>query len=505
MGLDIGRTAPISPPPDPASRFGCRKSAEGTAPPAADLLGRNEIGSVQFNSTAFFLFFPIVAVLYFALGLQARRWLLLAASLFFYAFWSVPFSLLLVLSTFVDYFAAAVISGSRRQVVRRSALIGSLVVNLGLLGLFKYADFFTNSAYSLFGVRPWPELDLILPLGISFYTFQTISYTIDVYRGQIEARKSILDVALYVSFFPQLVAGPIIRASILIPALRVKHAVDWIRIRAGLALIIWGLLKKVLIADSMAPIVEEAYANPGEMSGLALLTATYAFAVQIYCDFSGYTDIAIGCARILGVDLPKNFDAPYLACSIREFWRRWHISLSTWLRDYLYIPLGGSRKGETRTYLNLMTTMLIGGLWHGAGWNWVVWGGLQGVLMSIERLFGIPETPPQRLVPGILRWLVTIHLVCASWVLFRAASLEDAMLIFGRMATASPGLAFDLWWPTILLLAVAASGLLKLRQRLIAAMASQPILATLLSLAMLALLAAVIRGSRNPEFIYFQF
>ncbi len=460
---------------------------------------------MQFNSTAFLLFFPIVAALYFALGLQLRRWLLLIASLYFYAFWSVPFSLLLVLSTLVDYSAAAVISNSNRTAVRRTALVGSLVVNLGLLGLFKYADFFSDSAYSLFGTRPWPELDLILPLGISFYTFQTISYTIDVYRGHIAARKSILDVALYVSFFPQLVAGPIIRADVLIPALRIKHALDWDRIRGGLALILWGLGKKVLIADGMAPIVQEAYANPSEMSGLALLTATYAFAVQIYCDFSGYTDIAIGCARILGVDLPKNFDAPYLSCSIREFWRRWHISLSTWLRDYLYIPLGGSRKGAARTYVNLLTTMLIGGLWHGAGWNWVVWGGLQGLMMSIERLLGIPEMPPDRLVWRVLRWFVTIHLVCASWVLFRVENLGDAGVVFSRMATAAPGLQFDLGWPTVALLIVVASGLFGCRQRFIEGMRTHPRIAAIASIVILTLLAAVVRGSRNPEFIYFQF
>jgi len=460
---------------------------------------------VQFNSTAFFLFFPIVAVLYFALGLRLRRWLLLFASLFFYAFWSVPFSLLLVLSTLLDYFAAAIISGSSRTAVRRTALVGSLALNLGLLGLFKYADFFSDSAYSLMGVRPWPELDLILPLGISFYTFQTISYTIDVYRGHIEARKSLLDVALYVSFFPQLVAGPIIRADVLIPALRIKHAVDWERIRSGLALVIWGLLKKVLVADSMAPIVQEAYANPSEMSGLALLTATYAFAVQIYCDFSGYTDIAIGCSRILGIELPKNFDSPYLACSIREFWRRWHISLSTWLRDYLYIPLGGSRKGDGRTYVNLMTTMLIGGLWHGAGWNWVAWGGLQGLVMSLERLLGIPETPPKAILWRLLRWAVTIHIVCASWVLFRAESLHDAGEVYSRILSAAPGLEFDLLWPVAMLVLVVVSGMLGLRQRMIDAMSRRAALATVISVLALLLLAAIIRGSRNPEFIYFQF
>ncbi len=379
------------------------------------------------------------------------------------------------------------------------------MLNLGLLGLFKYADFFSDSAYSLLGVRPWPELDLILPLGISFYTFQTISYTIDVYRGHIEARKSILDVALYVSFFPQLVAGPIIRADVLIPALRVKHSVDWERIRSGLALVIWGLSKKVLVADAMAPIVQEAYGNPNEMSGISLLTATYAFAVQIYCDFSGYTDIAIGCARILGVELPKNFDAPYLSCSIREFWRRWHISLSTWLRDYLYIPLGGSRKGEGRTYVNLLTTMLIGGLWHGAGWNWVAWGGLQGIIMSLERLVGIPETPPKRMFWRLVRWLVTIHIVCASWVLFRAESLGDAGIVYERILTGAPGMAFDLLWPVVMLLIVVGSDLLGLRQRLVDLMRERPFLATVMSILTLVVLAAVIRGSRNPEFIYFQF
>ncbi|MGA1393863.1 MAG: MBOAT family O-acyltransferase, partial [Phycisphaerales bacterium] len=209
--------------------------------------------------------------------------------------------------------------------------------------------------------------------------------------------------------------------------------------------------------------------------------------------------------RILGVELPKNFDAPYLSCSIREFWRRWHISLSTWLRDYLYIPLGGSRKGEGRTYVNLLTTMLIGGLWHGAGWNWVAWGGLQGIIMSLERLVGIPETPPKRMFWKLVRWLVTIHIVCASWVLFRAESLGDAGIVFERILTGAPGMAFDLLWPVAMLLIVVGSDLLGLRQRLVDLMRERPFLATVMSVLTLVILAAVIRGSRNPEFIYFQF
>jgi D-alanyl-lipoteichoic acid acyltransferase DltB (MBOAT superfamily) len=460
---------------------------------------------MQFNSIAFFLFFPTVAILYYLLGLTARRWLLLASSLFFYAFWSVPFSLLLVLSALVDYFAAIAIDRFRGRIGSLIALLSSLAINLGLLGLFKYANFFSDSAYALFGARPWPTLDLILPLGISFYTFQTISYTIDVYRGQIRARKSLLDVAIYVSFFPQLVAGPIIRAAILIPALRVKHLLDWERVRSGFALILWGLAKKVLIADSMAPIVQEAYSNPDEMSGVALLTATYAFAVQIYCDFSGYTDIAIGCARILGIDLPKNFDAPYLSCSIREFWRRWHISLSTWLRDYLYIPLGGSRKSEARTYVNLLTTMLIGGLWHGAGWNWVVWGGLQGAVMSIERMLGISETAPRGMALRLTRWVVTIHIVCASWVLFRAQSLGDAMTVYHRILTVASGVQFDLLWPSLALLTVVASGLLGLRARFVNLISTRPVIAVAIGVVMLLLFAGIFHSGRNPEFIYFQF
>lgn len=458
-----------------------------------------------FNSAAYFVFLPLVAFLFYVLPLYWRRYLLLIASYFFYGWWSVPFCSLLVLSTVLDYSMARMIDASDDPRRRRLGLLLSLMGNLGVLSLFKYADFFSSSAYSLLGVRPWPELDLVLPLGISFYTFQTMSYTIDVYRGHLRARQSLLDVALYVSFFPQLVAGPIIRADTLIPQLRRQDAADWLLIRSGIALVVWGMTKKVFFADAMAPIVNEAYANPEIMSGAALLSATYAFAIQIYCDFSGYSDIAIGSALILGIRLPANFRQPYLSTSIREFWRRWHISLSTWLRDYLYIPLGGSRRGPTRTQINLMITMLLGGLWHGAGWNWVVWGGLQGALMSIERVLGVSEAPPREPLRFAFRWFVTFHLVCLSWVFFRSADIEQALSIVGRIGRFAPGEAFVLAWPVVLVILLVGVELARGRTRFVALFQHAPRATFWLAAAAAVAFLLAFRGVSNPEFIYFQF
>lgn len=458
-----------------------------------------------FNSTLYLVFLPAVAVLYYALPLAWKRFMLLVASYVFYGVWSVPFCSLLLASTIIDYSASRVIDSTTSTVRRKAALLCSVVANLGVLAVFKYADFFSDSAYALFEVRPWPELDWVLPLGISFYTFQTMSYTIDVYRGHIRARKSITDVALYVSFFPQLVAGPIIRADTLIPQLRQERPADWPLIRAGIALVVWGLVKKVWFADSMAPIVNEVYSDHAAFSGLALLTATYAFAVQIYCDFSGYTDIAIGSAMILGVRLPANFNDPYLSCSIREFWRRWHISLSTWLRDYLYIPLGGSRYRPTRTQANLMITMILGGLWHGAGWNWVVWGGLQGVLMSIERMLGLSEGRPKSVAVIVVRWAITFHLVCLSWVFFRAADLGQASEILTRIATVAPGEGYALLHPVAILVLLLCSETLRFRKRFVTFIGRRPAMAFWLAAAAFVLFSLMFRGERSPEFIYFQF
>ena len=458
-----------------------------------------------FNSSIYLVFLPVIAFLYFAMPLYWRRYLLLVASYFFYGWWSIPFCGLLVLSTVVDYTAARVIQESESSGRKRAALLVSLTANLGVLSLFKYADFFSDSAYSFFGARPWPELDLILPLGISFYTFQTMSYTIDVYRGHLKARKSLLDVAIYVSFFPQLVAGPIIRSDTLLPQLRRELKPDWLLIRSGIALIIWGMTKKVFFADAMAPIVNEAYLDPSAMSGMALLSATYAFAVQIYCDFSGYSDIAVGSALVLGVRLPPNFRQPYLSCSIREFWRRWHISLSSWLRDYLYIPLGGSRRGPTRTQVNLMITMLLGGLWHGAGWNWVIWGGLQGALMSIERVLSISEEPPTEKSRIAIRWFVTFHLVCLSWVFFRATDVGQAVQVLERILTWAPGMHFSLWQPVLFAALLIGIELGNGRARFIATFQHAPRGTFWLTAAAAVIFVLAFQGVTNPEFIYFQF
>jgi D-alanyl-lipoteichoic acid acyltransferase DltB (MBOAT superfamily) len=459
-----------------------------------------------FNSSIFLVFLVIVVVLHYSLPSLWRRYFLLLASYVFYWFWDVQLSLLLVASTVVDYLCARVISGAPPGDPRRKmALVFSMVFNLGLLGLFKYADFFSGSIADLTGVAPWPMLDLILPLGISFYTFQTMSYTIDVYRGKITAFHDVIDVALYVSFFPQLVAGPIIRADVLVPQIHEAHNLKPVLLRAGIALVVWGLCKKVFFADAMAPIVNEAYASPDLMSGLGLLTATYAFAAQIYFDFSGYTDIAIGSALMLGVQLPKNFDAPYLSLSLGEFWRRWHISLSTWLRDYLYISLGGSKRGPSRTYFNLLITMTLGGLWHGAGLNWLVWGIFHGVVLSLERIFGLAHRRAASPLIRLGQWVLTFHLVCFSWILFRADSLAQAGTIMKRIATLAPGYTFAPGWPVIVLALLIGVELCGLRAVWIERIKTSPRLALLVALSACVLFPLIYRGAANVEFIYFQF
>ena len=460
---------------------------------------------MQFNSTLYVSFLALVVVLYYHLGTQNRRILLLAASYCFYAVWSVAFAGLLAVSTALDYAAARFIDSSTTPFRRKLGLWFSIVKNMGVLCLFKYADFISSSLWSLLGFRPWPELNLILPLGISFFTFQIMSYTIDVYRGLMPAKRSLLDVALYITFFPQLVAGPIVRAATLMPQLQCTCGLDGDKIRRGCALVVWGLAKKVLVADAMAHLVNEVYGAPDQFSGLSLLLATYAFAVQIYCDFSGYSDIAIGSALMLGIDLPKNFDSPYLACSIREFWQRWHISLSTWLRDYLYIPLGGNRRGAPRAHLNLMITMLLGGLWHGAGWTWVIWGAGFAFLMSVERVLGIAARPPSTGLRRLGRWALTFHLVCLSWVLFRAKSLDTAALILGRIFTfAAGGLSIGL--PAVLfLVCLLAAERIDLKKRWTELLGTKPVLARWAVYGSMAFFALVFTRVSNPEFIYFQF
>ncbi len=392
-----------------------------------------------FNSIEYLLFLPIVVILHFLLPHRFRWTMLLAASYFFYMRWNAVYIVLIIASTLVDYLAGLGMAHTPSLRGRRVFLLMSLFTNLGLLFTFKYWNFFNDTAVDLFariGLR-WevPHLRVLLPVGISFYTFQTLSYTIDRYRGKLETERHLGRFALYVAFFPQLVAGPIERARNLLPQFDTIKKFDWNRVTSGLQLILWGLFKKVVIADRLALYVDAVYNNVPAHGSASFLLATYFFAFQIYCDFSGYSDIAIGSAKVLGFDIMQNFRWPYFATSITDFWRRWHISLSSWLRDYLYIPLGGNRFGVRRTYVNLMITMLLGGLWHGASWNFVIWGGLQGLMLSVSRAT-LPaiarfydRTKVPRWVWEGLRMVGTFHLVCLSWVFFRAATLSDAWRI----------------------------------------------------------------------------
>ncbi len=385
-------------------------------------------------TTPEFVAFGLLLTLAFAvLRGTPRRLLLLLASYAFYGAWDVRFLALLGGSTLLDFFVARAVhdaEGSRR----RRLLWVSVIGNLGVLGVLKYYGFFVDSARELLAglglsISP-PVLELVLPVGISFYTFQTLGYTIDVYRGKQEPTRSLLDFANYVSFFPQLVAGPIERASRLLPQLS-RIGERGRGDASGWGFIALGVFKKVAIADNLGGLVDAAYADPGVTYAPMLLLGTYAFAVQIYCDFSGYSDIAVGLGRLMGVELMQNFRAPYAASGPRDLWRRWHISLSTWLRDYLYIPLGGNRGGRWKVQRNLMLTMLLGGLWHGAAWHFVAWGAFHGGLLVLARIEALARAAGR--IPMILRRLVFFHVVCVGWVLFRAATLADARTVLMRV------------------------------------------------------------------------
>lgn len=389
-----------------------------------------------FNSFHFAVFFPLVFLFYYALPHRHRWAMLLAASYYFYMCWRAEYALLLLASTLVDYFAALKMDRIERKEDRRPYMLFSLAANLGLLFVFKYANFAASSLQGLFDglniLVEFPRLKILLPVGISFYTFQTLSYSIDVYRGEIPAERHFGVFALYVSFFPQLVAGPIERASSLLPGLRRAVRFSYEGVRSGAWLMAVGFIKKVVIADRLAPIVDKVYGDPGTAGGYHLLIATYLFAAQIYCDFSGYSDIAVGCARTLGVDLMTNFRRPYAAASIREFWSRWHISLSTWFRDYLYVPLGGNRGSSARTSANIFTVFLLSGLWHGANWTFVAWGALHGLYLLIERAVALTERPAAGWRCRA-RVFATFHAVCLGWIFFRADSLSAAFAILKKI------------------------------------------------------------------------
>ncbi|OPZ73278.1 MAG: Peptidoglycan O-acetyltransferase [bacterium ADurb.Bin478] len=398
-----------------------------------------------FNSVAFLLFFPTVVVIYFALPHRLRWLWLLAASLFFYMYWKVSYGFLLLATAAVDYLAGRGMGRSRSAAIRKGLLCFSLISNLGILFFFKYYNFFSqvlaDGLQRLQVSCPLPVSQFILPVGISFYTFQSLSYTIDVYRGLIPVERHFGRFLLYVTFFPQLVAGPIERAKNLLPQLMGKFAFDYERVTSGLKLMAWGFFKKLVIADRLAVYVNTVYSQPQDFTGWPVWLATYFFAFQIYCDFSGYSDIAIGAARVMGFTLMENFHRPYYAKSIREFWHRWHISLSTWFKDYLYIPLGGNRVAVWRWQVNLFLVFLISGLWHGANWTFLVWGALHGFYSlsavwtragrkALTTRLGLEHRPG---LLKLMRVAVTFHLVCFAWIFFRADTLADALTLLKNM------------------------------------------------------------------------
>jgi len=472
-----------------------------------------------FNSFTFILFFACVLVLHhLPFSWRVKKFNLLWASYVFYAAWNPPFVVLLWISTVVDWFVAKWLDKTEQKPWRIMLLISSLSVNLGLLGFFKYGAFMTENFLALMrGLGFQVQLaapDIVLPVGISFYTFQTLSYTIDVYRRRIGPWHSFLDYALYVTFFPQLVAGPIVRASYFLPqCVEIRQAsrreMGW-----GLSLLVLGLFQKIVVADGLlAPIAEVLYDAPGSPDCMTAWVGTLAFAGQIFCDFAGYSTCAIGVAMCLGFSVPDNFHFPYAAIGFSDFWRRWHISLSTWLRDYLYIPLGGNRKGTARTYANLMITMLLGGLWHGASWTFVVWGGLHALYLAAERPLRnrLGNRPAFQKTPvKMLLGAVTFALVCLAWVFFRADTFPRAFTIAAAMlgsVVASPDLHLGRF--EALITAVTMGSILvahwTLRDvSLETAVQKTPWLLRSLVLAAM-LVAIVMMPGEDRAFIYFQF
>jgi D-alanyl-lipoteichoic acid acyltransferase DltB (MBOAT superfamily) len=401
-----------------------------------------------FPTLDFLLFFLVVAGAMVPLRRhnEARKLVLLTASYYFYAQWNWHFCALLAASSCISFVAGRCIAASTADRQRRAIVAVAVTLHLLLLGTFKYCDFLVGSVNALargLGLtHELPFVEIILPVGISFFTFHGISYVVDVYRGDVAVCRRLTDMLLYIAFFPQLVAGPIVRAAFLLPQLYAAPRAG-IAVGPPLMLILGGLFKKMVMANYLATdLVDPVFFDPASFSTLDLLLAAYGYAVQIYCDFSAYSDMAIGLAALLGYRFPPNFNQPYRAQSFQEFWRRWHISLSSWLRDYLYKPLGGSRRGRLLTARNLLITMLLGGIWHGAAWKFVAWGAMHGVALVAERALFRSRVPRPRSVAGqILATLFVFHVVCLAWVFFRADSFDTVMIYLGAMARLTPGVA----------------------------------------------------------------
>lgn len=483
-----------------------------------------------FNSIEFLIFFPVVVVLYFACPYRYRWMLLLIASYTFYAALKLEYVFLLIASTMISYITAILVVKSGNQVQRTALLVIGLCSNLGILFAFKYFNFINDSFRTVFNqfnlVYNVPMFQMLLPIGISFYIFQTLGYLIDVYQGRLQPERHLGRFALFAAFFPQLLAGPIGRATNMLPQFYKKNDFDEARVSSGLRLMLWGMFKKVVIADRLALYVNVVYDNPSEWTGWPILLATLFFAFQIYCDFSGYSDIAIGAARVMGFNLMENFRRPYLARSPAEFWRCWHISLSTWFRDYLYIPLGGSRVSVMRWYLNLLIVFLVSGLWHGAAWTFVLWGGLHGLYMvgdvatqglrgKLTHRLGLARRPT---ISEILGWTVTFSLVCLAWIFFRANSVADAFLLLHNLTPLTNFTDFNAPWASAvsnpaqemalslgLVLLLMVVNWVQEQQRQVTIFWQQPLWFRWVAYLSLALAIMNLGLTDNAPFIYFQF
>jgi D-alanyl-lipoteichoic acid acyltransferase DltB (MBOAT superfamily) len=474
-----------------------------------------------FDSPVFFLFLIIVVSVYWLLRTRRRQNVfLLIASYFFYGWWDWRFLGLIFASTLVDFACARGIARSTNGRKRKLLLAVSITVNLVFLGFFKYFNFFIDSAATALGALGLqvsvPVLRVLLPPGISFYTFQELAYIIDVYNGKIEPVESLVDYALFITLFPHLIAGPIQRPSHLLPQVQHARQVDWRKMSDGMMLILTGLFRKVVIADNCALVANSVFnGHFGTPNGPVLLLGAYAFAWQIYGDFSGYSDIARGSAQLMGFHFMVNFRQPYLSQSLQDFWRRWHISLSSWLRDYLYIALGGSRHGERKTYRNLFATMLLGGLWHGANWTFVIWGGLHGSMLAVNRFFqghrslgwANSENVHRTSIHQWLKRVAVFHFVCFAWIFFRAGSMSEALsLLHGARAWGWRGE----YGSALIFLAIFSVPLFLIDLQLersggeypfaTAGVRRQVVFASLLTIAI-----AMLAGTESSAFIYFQF
>jgi alginate O-acetyltransferase complex protein AlgI len=472
-----------------------------------------------FTSFEFFLFFAAVLVVRSRLrNFVAEKWFLLAASYLFYMSWSIPCGFLILATSLIDYFVGIGLERIEDQRRRKVLLVVSIAANLGVLGFFKYTNFLLdNLSWTLNAVglptQHW-HFDILLPAGISFFTFQSMTYTIETYRRNIRPSHSPRDFLLFVAFFPQLLAGPINRAKDLLPQFDERRRGRILDIEIGLAQFALGAVKKIVISDQIAPHIDLIFKSPGGYDGFTLLQGLLGYAVQIYCDFSGYSDMAIGCARIMGFQFMENFQMPYSAANITEFWRRWHISLSSWFRDYLYIPLGGNRKGTGRTHVNLMATMLLCGLWHGASWNFVFWGGLHGVSLAIHRAwkawdpFGsLKEQPVFGFVWNVFSRVLTLSVVLVGWVFFRAQSCGVACEYLGRILAWSHS-GTHLVSPYIIptLIGVVIAHLLVNKDRNWAEeIPLRPIPSRVFAYSCLLILLVFLGATDSAPFIYFQF